>query len=48
MTELAALRHKVSTLKMEEATMKETCSSLFIDPIEWMGPFILGNKDGKV
>ena len=48
MTELAALRLKVSSLKMEDVSLKETCSSLFIDPVEWMGPFILGNKDGKV
>lgn len=25
-----------------------TCTSVFVEPVEWMGPLLLGHKDGKV
>ena len=48
MAELSALRNKVSALRINVPSDNGVCSSFFVEPLEWMGPFILGHKDGKV
>ncbi len=48
MAEQSALRNKVSSLQIDASTDNSVCSSLFVEPVEWMGPLILGHKDGKV
>ena len=49
MVELRRLRLEVAQISLQSSHESHvTCSSLFIEPVEWMGPLIIGRKDGKV
>ena len=47
----ARLQEQVAQISLERRSpdgQTISCSSLFIEPVEWMGPLIIGRKDGKV
>ena len=47
-TPLSAVRQEVASIVARGPTHLSTCTSLFIDPVSWMGPALLGNMEGKV
>lgn len=42
------LRCDITTMAKGSHDPQVTCTSVFVEPVEWMGPLLLGHKDGKV
>ena len=50
-TEQARMRATLAGMMSRELNVKDRfvdCSSVFIEPIEWIGPSLLGSNEGKV
>jgi dual specificity phosphatase 12 len=46
--ELSRLRLEITQITEQSHDRHMTCSSLFIEPVEWMAPLLVGVKDGKL